>query len=563
MNAMGLRRRKGDATPAVSREELASRTAALTEALDRGGDRVDPVAAARARAVVDKVAERTGIAGSRTVVALAGATGSGKSSLFNDLVGEPVAEVGARRPTTATPTAALWGDEPATELLAWLEVGRRHHVPARGDGVDAAEGAMDLDGLVLLDLPDFDSREAAHRVEADRVLELVDMFIWVTDPQKYADAVLHEEYIAAMADRGAATVVVLNQADRLTPEGVLACQQDLRRLLAADGVGGAEVMATSALQGSGTVELHHRIAVAVQGRNAAEQRLLGDIRSAAAGLGDSVATSEPSVEQDADDDLVEALSRAAGIPTVLNAVERDYRREAWASTGWPFTRWARALRPDPLKRLRLSKDSKGAAVTASDVRSALGRSSLPPPSPAARSAVALALHRLGDRAGEGLPRRWADAVVHAAGPVEGDLGDSLDQAVIGTPLRARRPLWWGVFNLFQWLFALAAVAGFLWLVLLAVLGWLQLAATFEPPRVGWVPWPALLLVGGLLAGLLLAVVGRALARVGGRRRRRVVAARLHDSVATVAGERIVAPIRAVLADHRATREALGRAGRAR
>ena len=37
------------------------------------------------------------------VVALAGATGSGKSSLFNALVGEEVAQAGTRRPTTSTP----------------------------------------------------------------------------------------------------------------------------------------------------------------------------------------------------------------------------------------------------------------------------------------------------------------------------------------------------------------------------------------------------------------------------------------------------------------------------
>ena len=53
--------------------------------------------------VVDKVRARTAMRGGHTVVALAGATGSGKSSLFNALVGADVATVGARRPTTVTP----------------------------------------------------------------------------------------------------------------------------------------------------------------------------------------------------------------------------------------------------------------------------------------------------------------------------------------------------------------------------------------------------------------------------------------------------------------------------
>ena len=29
------------------------------------------------------------------------------------------------------------------------------------------------------------------------MLELVDLFVWVTDPQKYADARLHDDYVAA------------------------------------------------------------------------------------------------------------------------------------------------------------------------------------------------------------------------------------------------------------------------------------------------------------------------------------------------------------------------------
>ena len=87
----------------------------------------------------------------------------------------------------------MWGPDPASALLDWLAVGARHHVDARTE----PEG-LGLDGLVLLDLPDFDSRQVEHRVEADRVLGLVDVFVWVTDPQKYADARLHRDYLTAL-----------------------------------------------------------------------------------------------------------------------------------------------------------------------------------------------------------------------------------------------------------------------------------------------------------------------------------------------------------------------------
>ena len=121
----------------VSAAELGTRTTELSMALVSGADELDPSGVEVARRVVDKAVERSGIAGDHTVVALAGATGSGKSSLFNALVGADVATIGARRPTTSRPTAGLWGDADASELLDWLGVAARHVVdtaPGAGDG---------------------------------------------------------------------------------------------------------------------------------------------------------------------------------------------------------------------------------------------------------------------------------------------------------------------------------------------------------------------------------------------------------------------------------------------
>jgi len=555
----------------VSAESVQARAAQLTSALESGAGCLPAGGVDRAEVAIVKAAARIAIAGGHTVVALAGATGSGKSSLFNDLIGADVAQVGVRRPTTSTPTAAVWGSESASALLDWLKVGARHLVDegpsaAAGAGVAPADPTvpvpmsgpgLELAGLVLLDLPDFDSREDTHRVEVDRVLDLVDVFIWVTDPQKYADARLHEDYIAKLSAHDAVTMVVLNQADRLTPEALAACRSDLLRLLGADGVVGAEVIATSARDGSGVVDLHHRISAAVAAQNAAVQRLDSDLRSAATVLRSGVADSEPRLGDSVDADLVDALTRAAGIPVILDAVQRDYRRETLARTGWPFTRWARALRPAPLKLLRLNRDASGRSggISKADVRSVLGRSSLPPATPAARSAVELATRDLGDRAGQGLPQAWTDAVTDAATPPGGDLGDALDQAVVSTSLRARNPLWWAVFGILQWIFAVAAVAGLIWLGALMVLGWLQLPAV-DVPRLGPLPYPFLLLVGGLLIGFLLSLLTRAIGRVGGRRRKVLVAARLRDSVTQVARDRLVAPVQEVLDRHAATREHL-------
>ena len=143
------------------RLDLDRRLTALADAVRVAEGRLDPEPVERARRVTDKAGTRLGLGIESTVVALAGPTGAGKSRLFNALSGDELAAVGRRRPTTSEGQAAVWGAG-ADALLDWLEIGRRHRLDANG-----------LEGLVLLDLPDFDSVEAAHRLEVDRIVELV------------------------------------------------------------------------------------------------------------------------------------------------------------------------------------------------------------------------------------------------------------------------------------------------------------------------------------------------------------------------------------------------------
>ncbi|MBM6399110.1 50S ribosome-binding GTPase [Phycicoccus sp. MQZ13P-5] len=535
----------------VSPERLAAASGALSAAVEAGGAELPRGGSARATQVVTKVGKRTALVGGHTVVALAGATGSGKSSLFNALVGTDVATVGVRRPTTSTPTAAVWGAEPSGELLDWLGVGSRHLVEGEGPGGQLGT----LDGLVLLDLPDVDSRETGNRAEAERVLELVDLFVWVTDPQKYADARLHDDHVAALSAHEAVTIVVLNQADRLTADDLARCRTDLGRLMERDGLPGATVLATSARTGAGVDELRQRLANAVASRAAARARLAADVRTAAGELSAHVAAAEPQVDAATRAELLDALARAAGVPTVVDAVARDYRMEAATHTGWPLTRWVHRLRARPLRRLRL--DGRDVRVTESDVRSVLGRSSLPPPSPAARAAVALATRRVADRAGAELPTPWGEAVERAATPPGPELGDALDQAVVGTSLLARAPVWWRVVGGVQLALTAAAVVGLLWLAAYVVAGWLQLDSLVpDVPTLGVLPVPFVLLVGGLLLGFVLAALAAWLARIGARRRGAVMDERLRASIAGVADGQVLGPVRRVLERHAATREAL-------
>ena len=545
-----MRKGKGNA---IAEHTVVERSEHLSTALDVGGPELEQESAGAAREVLGRVGERWAIAGGRTVVALAGATGSGKSSLFNALTGEDVSAISPRRPTTAEAGAAVWGDEDAAELLDWLGVATRHHVTMTEDNAG-------LDGLVLVDLPDVDSRELRHRVEADRILERADVFVWVADPQKYADARLHDDYLRPLRHHDAVMLVVLNQVDRIREEGgVEQIAADLRRLVQADGAGEHDIIATSARTQQGIPELRDRIGEVVGARNAAEARLVADLRSSADRVRErGTADQTPELGQEADQRLHQALTVASGVPVVLDAVDRDYRRRAAARTGWPFTRWVAGLRPDPLRRLRLGDDSPGeAGIAPSDVRAVLGRSSLPSPTPAARANVQLATRRLGEDVGGQLPQRWADAVLEAASPPEDTLADALDQAIVGVPLRTRTPFWWSVLGMLQLLFAATAVAGLLWLVLLVVLGWLQLPV--DAPFWGPVPIPLALLVGGVLAGLLLALIGRLAAGVGAARRRRHVQQVLDDAIDEVSYRHVRKPVMTVLDRHEKTRTLLDQA----
>ena len=105
----GARRLVGRGGPA-----LPERVAALQTVVEHGRGRLPGELLDQAEGVVRRAGERLALSGDHTVVALAGATGSGKSSTFNALAGVSLATVGVRRPTTSTTAGVAWGsDDPA------------------------------------------------------------------------------------------------------------------------------------------------------------------------------------------------------------------------------------------------------------------------------------------------------------------------------------------------------------------------------------------------------------------------------------------------------------------
>ncbi|MCP2262849.1 GTPase [Promicromonospora thailandica] len=542
----------------MSRLDLAARGAALGDAVDAADGRIDAGLLDEARAVLDRARERGGLSAEHTVVALAGATGSGKSSVLNAVAGVDIAQPGVRRPTTSHAMAAVWG-EGADPLLDWLEVGRRHQM-----GPAAVGGAT---GLVLLDLPDHDSVVTEHRVRAERLVERADLLVWVVDPQKYADAALHEGFLRPLAGRAEVVVVALNQADRLTADETSAMLADLRRLVAEDGLDGARVLAVSARSGQGMDDLRGLLAKAAARREAATARLAVDERAVALRIVDECGTPPPSRQgNQARGDLVAALEAAAGVPTVVDAVRASANRDARAATGWPLTRWLGRLRKDPLRRLGLrSADREHRAPSG---REDLLRTSLPTARPAVRSAAASAVRRYVEDVTRGAADPWVLAARTRGQAGIDELPDALDQAVAATRVEAaRRPLWWSAVDVLQWALLLVLAAGLLWLLVLFGFSYLQLPAPPTPvvtlptwsgdgvvfpgaPEPGGgldvdpfrIPWPTLMVLGGALLGVLTALVCRAFAALGARRRAMVARRRLRQSVSAVADRLVRDPV---------------------
>ncbi|SEB46208.1 50S ribosome-binding GTPase [Nocardioides exalbidus] len=530
--------------------DIGARVDGLERAAAAARGRVDDAVVDDVTTVASRAASRLKLSADHTVVALAGATGSGKSSTFNALSGLELAAVGVRRPTTSWATAVVWGKEGAEELLEWLGIPARHQV-TRDSMLSKADEDVEMRGVVLLDLPDHDSTEVSHHLEVERLVQLADMMVWVLDPQKYADAAIHDRFLKPLAGHADVMLVVLNHIDTVPEDRRATMVEDVRRLLEADGLAGVPVLPVSARQGWGIDELRGLVAKRVAEKKVTRSRLEADVKSAAQRLQDAAGAGKvPTLSKERVAALDDAFAEAAGIPTVVKAVGDSTRMRANRATGWPVTAWFSRLKPDPLKRLHLDLGSSGKQLTGA------ARTSVPKATGVQRARVDTEVRALADQVGEGMAPSWASAVRAASVSRLPDLGDRLDRAVGQTDLGAEKiPAWAGLVRVLQYLLIISAIVGALWLGVLA-LGTYARVPEPPTPSVGPFALPTLMLVGGIVLGLLLALVCRWLVAATARSRSRTADKRLRDAISEVSAEMVVAPIQAELASYTEVREGL-------
>lgn len=539
------------------------------QALDRATDALETVApeadVQAARDVLGRIDRRRALSAEHTVIGLFGATGSGKSSLLNALVGAEVSRAAVRRPTTSRPAAAVLGAGGSEALLDWLEVTDRHHLDGTGVALEQAaappparrglrrrEAAPEqIPGMVLLDLPDLDSVQAEHRAIAERMTGMVDVIVWVTDPQKYADAVLHRDFVRPFAGHDAVTVLVLNQIDRIRADEREAVLDSLADLSRSDGLTSAPVLGTSATTGEGIEELREHLLDIARTREAIASRQRADLSGAAERLRQVADPAGlPAAAQPADvDALVQDLSAAARVEEVATAVGASYRHRAAGRVGWPPLRWVRRFRPDPLRRWNIGQQRDG---------DGLERTSLPEPDAATAARASGGVRRFADAASAGGGEAWSSAIRRAARSRQEELPDALDQAVARTDLRARlTSWWWPVLDVLQWLALLTWVVGLGWLVADAALAFFQIPPLPMPMiEELWVPipLPTAMVVLGVALGILIGVAGGVISALAGALHRRRAHRLLGAGVRLVAENLVVAEVDAALgrADRTAT-----------
>ena len=248
------------------------------------------------------------------LVAIAGGTGSGKSSLLNALAGQEIASTSALRPHTNSPLAWIPAGEPAIAALV-EDVGVENVVVHDGGP-----------GLAIVDLPDLDSVDDDHRTLVEAVLPRVDAVLWVFDPVKYHDPSIHADFLAHLVAYERVFTFILNKIDRLDEAETEAVATHLGVILSMDGYQNALVIPVAAAPPGqdpvGIDTLHAVLTDTLVAKRADRAKLIGDVLEAGRRLA-SETGAWSGTSDDAASRIREALDDPEQLIVVLDALAID------------------------------------------------------------------------------------------------------------------------------------------------------------------------------------------------------------------------------------------------
>lgn len=297
----------------------------LQQAVAAGGEYFSPAVTARAQEDLRLAQHRMEVGDGFVVAALIGGTGSGKSTIFNRLTTFDFAQVSEQRPTTREIMACTWGGD-SSQLLDVLEVPPRNRIQHESL---LTQGNEHHDALVLLDTPDYDSVDMRNSGKVARLVPLVDVVLWVLDPQKYADAQVYQELVTLGRRYQRVTgesrnehtmLVVVNRIDTVAPaerEQVLA---DIRATIDRLGFADVRILATSALYGEGIDQLDEALSAITADRTLWQATAQAQLDTVADALISQIGQSEADLPGAYLDELTQTVVRATGTPAVVAAI---------------------------------------------------------------------------------------------------------------------------------------------------------------------------------------------------------------------------------------------------
>lgn len=507
-----------------------------------------------------------------TVIAVAGPSGTGKSTVVNTLARRnSLVPTGMHRPTTTELVAYVDAEVTAAPFLELSGIPRSVSVefcttrsnPLRdslgmvGEGHQVRSALTQCGHPIVVEVPDT-LLVPELTSAASQVLETADLILWTTDSQKYADAAFHSRISAF--PRHPNSYFVLTHTEGLTESQLQTLNQELAAIAERIGVS-PEILQISLYDESSLARFRETVAELSHAPEARWRGQQAAIHHAATKLGQDLeldvtgefstqpvqAPSVASPPSPAETKLVDQVTQVSGLSAMEANFSKQYLRAGGFWTLWPVLNWLAGIKPlahvnqdnsatpgepEADKPVGPSADPSPEQTADESATPAVADSTpdpdLPSIAPQADSlnrffprvnvaGITSAARTYAATASAHRPSKWVDFAQLKAVELSGNLVSALNLALESWKFPARPArTWWRIWRLGHWFWLAALVVGLLW-SLVAGVAFLGGAGTSAAVwMVGPVPFPLLALVAAVAGTLVWSLVGTKILHCGAR-----------------------------------------------
>lgn len=504
-----------------------------------------------------------------TVVAVAGPSGTGKSTVVNTLARRnSLVPTGTHRPTTTELVAHVDADVAAAPFLELSGIPRSVSVEfcsggstpfgeilgATGEGHPVRSALSAQCGHpIVVEVPDtlLVPELAAATVQ---VLETADVILWTTDSQKYADAAFHSQISAFPRHHN--SYFVLTHTEGLTETQVQTLHQELAAIAERLGVS-PEILQISVYDDSSLARFRETVAGLTRAPEAHWRGEQAAIHHAAEQLSQDLEldqSGEPAKQpgqapsgspSSAETTLVDRVAQVSGLAAAQANFSKQYLQAGGFWTLWPVLNWLAGIKPlapsiqesaialgetavdeaTEDKPVARSTDSSPEKTADDSATPAVADSTTDPTHTSAQTAtqteslkqfsahvnaagITSAARAYAVAASAQRPPKWQDFAQLKAVELSGNLVSALNLALESWKFPAR-PVraWWRVWRYGHWFWLAALLVGLLWSLVagVACLGGAGTSAAVW--MVGPVPFPLVVLAATIVGTGVWSLVG--------------------------------------------------------